>query len=332
MRYLVITSIRNEGPFIVEWVVWQKLLGFTDILVVTNDCTDHSADILGPLQKAGWLVHVDHAVPAGSSPLRVKMRRAKRHRLVAAADWILVCDIDEFLVVHRGGGRVQDLLGPDGPDCLGMSVNWKVFGTSGHRFWSDGIVHRQFTRCAPAGHNVNRWFKAFFRHPEWFDRFNVHGPEGLDLAAAGRDWGSPGMVWVNSDGLPVPDWQPGGAYQRLTAAELTTHRAAQINHYMIRSSESFGLKRGSLSAVAMKDRYTDDFLARFNRNEATDLGALKYGAAFDRLLHRALAVPGVWKAHHLCCADYVARLMEKAGTDPAADPRRHHHMALAASA
>ncbi|WP_235829875.1 glycosyltransferase family 2 protein [Frigidibacter oleivorans] len=332
MRALVISSMRDEGPFIVEWVTWYRLIGFTDILVLTNDCSDHSPDLLDALQAAGWVTHVRATIPDGAYPQQAKLRRARRHPLVAEADWILICDVDEFLVIHRGEGRIGDLLPAGDAPFTGMSINWRVFGTGNRLDWGDGLVHRQFHRCAWRVHGVNRWFKGLFRRPEIFGKFQSHGPSGFDRATAGADWGAEPLVWVNSAGTVLPDWHPEGAYMRMTPQHLTTHEAAQINHYMLRSEESFSLKRGTLSAAALKDRYTDEFFDRFNRNEAEDTSALRHAAAFDALHARAMTLPGVARLHHLCCADYAARLAARAGRAPEDDPRRRLHLIRAAAA
>jgi len=323
--------MRNEGAFLVEWVTWYRMLGFTDILVVTNDCTDHSPQLLDALQDAGWLTRIDYRMKPGEIPLLPKLRRAKRHPLAQAADWILVCDVDEFLVVHTGAGRITDLL-PSEPDFLGMSLNWKVFGTSGHQDWSEGLIHRQFTQAAAPGVGVNRWYKAVSRRADLFRRLDAHGPWGYRADLAPGPWGSAGLRWVNSERVTVPQWHPDAPYRRQTEAELTTHSAAQMNHYMIRSEESFSLKRGTLSPAANKDRYTDVFFKRFNRNDVEDLSALRYAAAFDALHAEAMALPGIRKLHHLSCADYVLRLAAVAGREPASDPRWQLQMELAAAA
>ena len=36
-RTLVTAKAKNEGLAIMEWVAWHKLLGFDQILIVTND-------------------------------------------------------------------------------------------------------------------------------------------------------------------------------------------------------------------------------------------------------------------------------------------------------
>ena len=98
-----------------------------------------------------------------------------------------------------------------------------------------------------------------------------------------------------------------------------------MNHYILRSAESFGLKRGTPAPSTGKDRYTDAFFRRADRNDRRDLSALAQREAFARAHAEAMAVPGVLRLHHLCCADYVERLCARAGVEPREDPRWRHH-------
>ena len=330
MRFAVVCSVRNEGPFLVEWVAWYRRLGFTDIVVVTNDCTDRSPDLLEALQAAGWLTHLRHDVPDGTNICARKLEAAKALPQVAQADWVLVCDVDEFLVIHRGAGQITDLI-PAQPDFLGMAINWRVFGTSGQTIWQDGLVHRQFTKAAAATDFASTWVKTLHARPGWFRKLGEHGPKRLLPRHAAR-WGQKGLAWVNADGDDLPEWRPDGDYMRRMPAERVSFATAQMNHYMIRSDESFSLKRGTLSSVAGKDRYTDGYYARYNRNEVEDRSALRHADAFDTVHAQAMALPGVARLHHLCCADYVGRLAARAGRDPAADPRHAAHLVAAAAA
>ncbi len=329
VRYTVVCSIRNEGPFLVEWITWYKLLGFTDIVVVTNDCTDHSPALLDALAARGWCTHLRCDVPDQKHICAVKLRHAHATEQVRSSDWVLVCDVDEFLVIHRGNGRIADLIDGPAEPYLGMSINWRVFGTSGRRAWEDGLVHRQFVNAAVSDDSSSRWVKSIVSHPDWFRRLGEHGPKRLVVAHATAPWGAPGMRWVNSSGVVVPKWTPQGDYMRRLPGDLVTHAAAQMNHYIIRSEENFWLKKGQLSAVAGKDRYTDDFMVKFDRNEEGDTTALRYAAAFDGLHVQAMGLPDVRRLHHLCCADYVARVAEKAGKAVQDDPRYHLHLAAA---
>lgn len=329
MRYTVVCSVCNEGPFLVEWVTWYRMLGFTDIVVVTNDCTDHSPALLYALEKHGWSTHIIHDVPDGKRVYAVKLNHAHQLDQVRLSDWVLVCDVDEFLVIHRGAGQISDLISAPTQPFLGMSINWRVFGTSGHLTWADGLVHRQFTRAAQHSDPSSAWVKSITSHPDWFMRLGDHGPKKLHLRRAGKPWGAPGMRWVNSQGIDIPQWTPNGDYMRRMPLPLVSHAVAQMNHYMIRSEESFALKKGHLSASAGKDRYTNDFKVKFDRNEVEDTTAMRNAAAFDVLYAQAMALPDVRRLHHLCCADYIARIAERAGTDPQADPRYRAHLAAA---
>lgn len=84
-RSLVCAGMRNEGAFIVEWVSWYRMLGF-EILVVTNDCTDHSVELLSALERAGWLTHQAHTPTPGQPPKRSAYNSMRAHPLIAAVD------------------------------------------------------------------------------------------------------------------------------------------------------------------------------------------------------------------------------------------------------
>lgn len=328
MRYTVVCSVKDEGPFLVEWVCWQRLLGFTDVVVVTNDCTDRSPALLDALAAAGWITHLRHDVPDGRKITARKLAAAKDLPQVAGADWVMVADVDEYLVVHAGEGRLADLLAVPGRAFLGMSVPWRVFGTSGRQRWEDGLLHRQCLRAGAEGGRLSGWVKSIHRKPAWFAKLGEHSPKQLrPRRLAG--WGTDGMIWVNPAGQEVTGWTPSDDSLRILPDDLRGWQVAQVNHYMLRSVESFSLKRGTLSPVAGKDRYTDAYYDKAEQNAVEDRSALRHAAAFDRVHAEAMALPGVRRLHHLCCADYVRRLASKAGRVADADPRLAYHLAEA---
>ena len=240
----------------------------------------------------------------------------------------MVADVDEYLVVHVGEGRLSDLLAAPGREFLGMSIPWRIFGTSGRVEWEDGLLHRQCLRAGVAGGKLGGWVKSIHRKPEWFAKLGEHSPKQLRPRRLAQ-WGSGGMIWVNPAGAEVRDWTPADDSLRILPEALRGWDVAQVNHYMLRSVESFSLKRGTLSPVAGKDRYTDAYFDKAEQNAVEDRSALRHAAAFDALHAQAMALPDVRRLHHLCCADYVHRLAARAGRDPSADPRLAHHLALA---
>jgi hypothetical protein len=137
---------------------------------------------------------------------------------------------------------------------------------------------------------------------------------------------------VDSAGQTLPDWDPVGGSLQFVARGRVNSEGAQINHYMSGARDSFELKRGAPSSAQLVDRYNDNYLKWYDRNEVSDVSALAYAPRFDPVHAQAMALPGVRRLHHLCCADYVAALGAKLGFEPQADPRWRHHMAEAARA
>ncbi|MBE0555412.1 MAG: glycosyltransferase family 2 protein [Rhodobacteraceae bacterium] len=335
MRITVVASMRNEGPFIVEWVAWYRMLGFTDIAVVTNNCTDRSPELLDALQAAGWVHHIRHDVAPGERITAQKLAAAKAHKAVRRATWVFVCDVDEFLVIHKGTGRISELIGTEGqtPAFMGMAVNWRVFGTCGVDEFRDEPVHQQFALARAQKSSLSQWVKCLFRQPRLFAALGEHGPIGLDLDRIGGPWGSDNRIWVNAAGRVVPDWQPSGRpYMRRLPPGLCDHNVAQVNHYMLRSAESFSLKSGSLSPVALSNRYDTGYFQRANGGRMPDSSAFRHAEDFARLHARALRLPGVARLHALCCADHVAAIAARAGRAAQDDPRWHDFNARAEAA
>jgi hypothetical protein len=308
----VVASMRNEGPFIVEWVAWQRMLGFSRVVVVTNDCQDRSPELLDALAAAGWVQHLRCDIPAGGKVTAAKLAMAKQTKAVRRADWVLVCDVDEFLVIHRGAGLLADLI-PEPPEFLGMAINWRIFGNNGVAEFVDQPVHRQFFGAVGAERALNGFVKTIHRQPGWFAALGEHGPRRLKLAAAGGTFGSGALRWVNASGKVLPGWVPDAPYQRRVPPELIDHSVAQINHYMLRSAETYSLKRGTLSPVAAVDRYTDEYWAKADRADEVDMSAVKYAGAFDALFAEAMALPDVAALHAACCDDHRRLVAERAG-------------------
>lgn len=322
-RHVVFAAMRNEGPFILEWVAWYRMLGF-EVLIGHNDCTDRSPDLLRLLADAGWIETFEHHPKPRQPPKQSAHQSMRRHPLIRSADWLLICDVDEFLVLHRGDGTIASYLTDVGGAFGGVAFHWRCFGNSGWLRYKDGLVHRQFQRCGAPDNGINAMFKTIFRAPLRFKRYSDHSPWEFD-----GDWSAPENRIIDAAGRPIERFLSGDQPVRFTAADEITHKTAQMNHYVIRSDESFDLKRGRPSASALKDRYTPQFYRARNRNGRRDASALAYEGWFDAVYAELCAVPGAMRLHHLCCADYVASLCAHQGKSHAQDPRWIAHMAAA---
>ena len=323
---LILTAMRNEGPFILEWVAWQKMLGFENILIMHNDCTDHSPQLLRLLDRVGEVSAKRHEPRANHSPQAEAYHIARRNPLVKQAEWMFTCDVDEFLVIHKGDGSIGALLDNGNVPFAAMAINWRLFGNAGHRKWQDTLVHRRFTYSSEPGFKRNSVIKSFVRHPRLYERLNSH------CASSWRGkgtWGEGGNYWALTDGSRFDEFHPNKRPQNAVPDDRKLHRVAEVHHYAVRSYEEFKFKKGRPAASDFADRYTDTFHKTLNRNEVENLAVLAYRKRFDEEYDRLCQIPGVMRLHHLCCADYVADMCQNRGDDPLADSRYLFHRDMA---
>jgi len=108
--FLIVTTMKNEGAFMLEWIAWNRAIGFTDFLIFTNDCEDGTDAIAMRLQEMGLATHVPNPLEDRQSPQRVALHKAWFHEKRKSAAWVMQSDVDEFLVIRTGRGHLDDLM------------------------------------------------------------------------------------------------------------------------------------------------------------------------------------------------------------------------------
>jgi len=183
--YTVVSTMKNEGPYIIDWVAHYKTLGFDHILVCTNDCTDTTVDILLRLQEMG-LVTQHNTIVRRAGIHRSALRQAsRRYDIVMDATWVFVCDVDEYLNVHMGDGSVQALVEGSGPGADVISVPWRVFGSDGIEGFADKPVTQQFRKGeyewdAELRPETGKFVKSLYTNQHKFQRMGLHAPVSLE--------------------------------------------------------------------------------------------------------------------------------------------------------
>ncbi len=230
MRCLIVTTMRNEGPFILEWIAYHRAIGVTDFLIFSNDCEDGTDEILDRLHALKIVCHKPNPRKGKKTVQWQALSRASNHRLVEQADWILVSDVDEFLCIHEGSGQIADLIAAR-PDADGFAIPWRMFGHNQQVAFQDQPMTRLFTRAAPA---TLLWpwravqFKTLFRADQRLDRLGVHRPRLQDGAE---------FNMVDGNGDPAPAI-PG----TVIPSVVPRYGLAQLNHYALGSVENYLVK------------------------------------------------------------------------------------------
>lgn len=304
-RILLVATMRNEGPFLLEWLGYHRTIGFTDVVVCTNDCVDGSPALLDRLQALGLVTHLSHEVGPREKAQLAAYALAETLPALSEADWAMVLDADEFLNVHVGDGRVTDLIDAV-PDATAFLVNWRLFGHSGHERHAPGLVTERFTRAALPGDGVNLPYKTLFRKIDAYGcKLLPHQPR----FAAPERW--PELRYVDGAGRPLPHHFFDESRDDFLQSEpgSVSWALAQVNHYNTRSREDYLVKHrrgGGLNVAWERDRSW----ATFNKNDEADLTIAPKLPATRRAVGLLLADDEVRRLHRTCCDLYRAHVAD----------------------
>lgn len=303
------------------------MLGFDDILILSNDCIDGSPKLLDELAKRGHVRHIQHFPKPNTPPLKSAYKLALSDPILRSSDWVMPMDIDEFLQIFIGDGSIHELIEQNAQHCLGMAIHWKVFGNNNQIEWSDKFVRHQFIMSAPSISPQNTSYKSIFRDMAHFGQIRSHTPRNFSKEWGGRN------IWVDSSGEPLRFLKllDNPKHSIATSQKRITHKAAQINHYAVKSQEGINLKATQKSGARLIQRHNDDFYQRYNCNDEMDLSALTREDEFRYHYEAIRQDSEIMRLHHLCCANYISRLCEVAQKDHKSDQRYIYHKDLSES-
>lgn len=307
MRFLSVTSMRNEGPYLLEWIAHHRAAGITDFLIYSNDCEDGSDEMLSALDAAGIITHLPNPKEGGKSIQWQALRAAWKHPLRKVADWVLVSDVDEFLNIKAEGHDLAGLVGGLAPEVDGIVIPWRLFGSSDVREIVDAPVTEQFTRAivpdtaypVPAG-----FFKTLFRTSGPFNQLGVHRPRQKPVEKAGLP------VFVDGAGRALPEALTANN-ARLSLFGIGSGRdLVEMNHYSVRSAAAFLVKKArGLPNRRHKSVDLAYWVERnFNMVEDRSIAAMRAGTEAE--MARLMEVPGMAEMHRRAVAWHQARFAE----------------------
>jgi hypothetical protein len=297
----LVTAMRNEGPFVLEWLAHHKALGATGAVIVTNDCDDGTDALLDRLAEAGEVVHLRQTAAPGKVQWAA-LALAERTEAVAGADWVLAIDCDEFVALRPPLVGLADLVAASG-GADAVVLPWRFFGNGGHARFSDDPVTVRFTRAIPEDAlfpGVARSFKTLAR---WrggpFRRLGIHRPKGT----AGQP-----PAWVDGSGRRLPDDFARDDGRILLMTPRIESALVQLNHYSLRSTEDFLVKRARGLPNRAGKKIDAAYWAERNFNTEADASIARHRAGTERETARLRSLAGVAEAHEAAVAAHRARI------------------------
>lgn len=242
-KVLMLSVMRNEGPYILEWLAHHFTLGIDDLLIFTNDCTDNTDKILDRLE-----ILMPHRIKHQPNPKVMFPNQGKWHIMALryaghfgrykAVDWLYVTDADEFLNLRGGLQNLDQFFEATGP-ADAVSFTSVAFNSGGHKAASPDLVTRRFTQtssyfeaAAARGEPVITAVKTLYRNAVQGAR-RPHRPVTHHFSTTGHKW-------INGSGQEMPPDFTDGAGKAINAVGSRDY--GQVNHYSIKSAAEFLLK------------------------------------------------------------------------------------------
>lgn len=308
-RVLITTCMKDEGPFILEWLAWHRAVGVTDFVIFTNDCSDGTDRLLDHLAARGEVVHLPNPALASGSPAFQPHALAYTHFLPAFrdADFVISMDVDEFLNIRTGQGRLTDLFAATGPfDAI--SISELNHGCNGQLAFSPGWIRPQFPAHeseTPGKRRARRGVKTITRLSPAVVKIRNHRPDLQQTGLSPRwlDGSGRHLDWFHADpaenGMDVR-----GSYDLVS-----------LDHYALRSLGSFFMKTLRGDVVVANKQVSLRYWKVRNRNEVTTSTYQPQIEAAAAAYHhlRFETDPALMALHQGACDWHTARIAEISG-------------------
>ncbi len=313
-RVTAVSMMKDEAPYLIEWFAHHLAVGFTDILVYTNDCTDGTDDMLIRLEELGLGHHRRNVIPEGVKPQPSAIKHAQDEPVVQASDWVLVFDADEFLCINYGDGKIDSMISAAG-EANGIVITWRIFGSGGVQDWSRAPVTEQYLHAAPPLWNKGWGVKTLFKFNPDIWKLGIHRPT-MKSKVLKTDF--PDSVhWLNGSGLPMEDYFKFRGWRSIR--RTLGYDWAQMNHYAVKSIDAYAVRKFRGNVNLKKDKYNADYWALQDRNEVKDTNILRYSAERARIAAELLKDPVLNRLHHQALERVEARLEDFRKTDAYAE-------------
>lgn len=233
-----VTILKDEAPYLDEWITFHLLMGFDHFYIYDNGSTDGTLEVLAKFQRSGVVTVIPWS---NFSQVLHPQKAANAHAIAnfsAPYRWVAFFDVDEFLFSPTSETLLEALETIGERICV--SIPWQNFGPNGHTTKPDGLVIENYTEKGAfppvSGQRSLLRYKTIL-DPSKVLAAGTHCFHFLDV----------GPVLLNERGQTMH-------LHQFEDAKFAVSEHFQLNHYFTRSEQELDQKRqkGRVSSKGAK--------------------------------------------------------------------------------
>jgi hypothetical protein len=308
MDITVVACMKDEGPFILEWLAHHRAIGVNRFVIFSNDCTDGTKELLDGLDDANIIRHLENPNCLVNSNKRINVAFAYSQYLkeYQRAEYVALIDVDEFINVTFGDGTLPSLINTLGSFDI-LSFNHVNFGFGGITSFEQIPVTEQFfytggeqvgvrTKARTAIKSLHRVREDILP----FNHFPTVAPDSYS-----------DVCWRDGSGNVI-DISPKNPRRKMLQVSQRTEMV-QLNHYVLRSVESFLVKQDRGNVFGFNKIDAIGYATEYNHNRVEDRSISNTHALRAAEAKALLNIPGIKQLHETCTARHrerITRLLE----------------------
>ncbi len=239
-RHVMYTTLKNEGPYVLDWIAYHLKIGFTHFAIATNDCDDGTDNLLRQLENFGIVTHRNNPSPHPQGIQKHGFMRLQDLECIEKAEWLMHLDIDEFLRIDIGNGHVDDLVSAIvGGEAQALSLVCQIFGNHGVTQLVDEPVFSQFKYAAhplQAAPQPVCELKTFYKNG-YFKKLSPNRPLGLSEDADFKKFD-----WLDGDGVSNTKMTQNQIFYATQNGFAFGTAIGRVNRYAVQSLDAFANK------------------------------------------------------------------------------------------
>jgi hypothetical protein len=217
----VLARIKDEGPYLKEWIEYHRMAGVGKFYLCDNESSDDTREILEPYIREDVVEYFYCPGTGKGNSGQIRDYANVVRRVRNNVKWLAIIDVDEFIVpvektiIDVINDLQADIWRKEHKKLFGLAIRWVQYGYGGHYTKPDGLVIENFRKNGGAVNLVKSIINpraAFYKLPF----LPVHTPMYLDFGFGRTETGE----------------------QNPREASISVNNI-RINHYFTKSYEEF---------------------------------------------------------------------------------------------